>query len=716
MVMIHRIILLSFLFFSGCARDNVNPADYADDHGVRPNQFTLKSETYMLTMEDKAFVSGINDVGLLVSKNAPWLQDIHVGSVIVNTASDPGDTLAYFRRVTEVKELPNNMALRTEDVPLHEAFSRYIIDSRSGEYIYTRTNLFPVTIECKPPALMGWVGLSVGTIPNIEGSISFDVDSTYFTAQWDSAGTIPFKMDMRITQLRFSLSGDILFKGKIAIGPTIDISDKPIPILPIAETGLTLYASPKANFKLKVGGEIKSPTLTITSGPHNFSFSYDESNIGNPLSYDIKTNLVPMTLTTHDWEVKGSGVAEAQVGTDIFMGVTGLPKLAKVGIFAFGYTSASASQKGDFTDLQPRVSFDANLGIGAKLFAELSFLANENSYNPSDEWINASGKLESPDFKFEITKWHLDNMNTCDKYNEVVMFTDNLETNNEIVLSVDCPGCTGSGFKVFINDTPVLEGQSFPYDESSFIPLPPGLEILNSVAIQDDSMAGCYLKDEFLDPGLFSSNCVKFTDERDGNEYCSVQIGTQTWMGENLRYKGDGSIGHWYLDEATPDTLLFGRLYTFSETLAGEEANTTFGNRVVRGICPQGWHIPSSSEWSTLINYHNGVNLAGRKLKINNRTIWPYSELDPASTFNAVSAGEYYPWFNGDLRGPNSGNRFNKTIFWTSNRGQYPNGSTAPSIVEITLDDFIIVGTAQQVQGNFGSIEQIGYSCRCIKD
>lgn len=712
-----RILIVAIILIAGCARDTVDPLDYEDDHGIRPNQFTLKSETYLMTTDDKSFVNGINETGLLVSKNAPFLAGIHVGSVLVNTASSPGDSIAYYRRVTEILDFPNNTGLRTEDVGLHEAFSRYIIDSRSSEFIFTRTNLFPVTIECKPPALMGWVGLSLGTVPNIEGSITFDADSTFFTAQYDSAGILPFKMNMQLKDLRFNLSGDILFKGKIAIGPTIDITAGPVTVFPIAETGLTLYVNPKANFKLKVGGEIHSPQLTLTSGPHNFSFGYDESNIGDPVTYHIDPKIVPTVLFTEDWSAKGGGSAEVQVGTDVFIGITGLPKVAKAGIFGFGYTSATASQKGDFTDLQPRVSFDADAGIGAKIFAELSFLADEKKFNPTDDWLSATGKLESPDFKYAITKWHLDNMNTCDKYNSVLMFTENLQTNNEIVLSVDCPGCKGTGFKVFINDEPVMGGSLFPYDQSAIIPLPPGLELLNSVAIQDDSLDGCYLKDEFLDPDLFTSNCVKFTDPRDGNEYCSVQIGTQTWMAENLRYNAGGSIGHWYLNEASPDTLLFGRLYTFGETLAGEEANTTFGNRVIRGICPQGWHLPSNTEWNTLIAFNNGVNLAGKKLKINSSTIWPYADLYPSSTFNAVSAGEYYPWFeSGNLSGPISGNRFSKTTFWTSNRGMYPNGEQPPSIVEITSDNLIIVGAASQNQGNFGSIEQIGYSCRCIKD
>lgn len=181
--MFNRFLLLIALLVFACSRETVDPLDYADDHAIRPNQFTLKSETYVLTAEDKADIRGINEMGLLVSKTSPWLSGIKVGSVLVNTASDPGDTLAYFRRVIEIQDLANNMALRTENVNLHEAFSRYIIDSRSTEYIYTRTEIFPVTVQCTPAGLSNWIGLTVGATPDITGTISFDKDSTFFTAQ-----------------------------------------------------------------------------------------------------------------------------------------------------------------------------------------------------------------------------------------------------------------------------------------------------------------------------------------------------------------------------------------------------------------------------------------------------------------------------------------------------------------------------------------------------
>src|SRR5690606_40683702 len=58
--------------------------------------------------------------------------------------------------------LSNNIALRTEDVNLPDAFSRYIIDSRSTVSIIQRNPTFPVVVECSPEKLDGWLGLSLG--------------------------------------------------------------------------------------------------------------------------------------------------------------------------------------------------------------------------------------------------------------------------------------------------------------------------------------------------------------------------------------------------------------------------------------------------------------------------------------------------------------------------------------------------------------------------
>jgi uncharacterized protein (TIGR02145 family) len=129
------------------------------------------------------------------------------------------------------------------------------------------------------------------------------------------------------------------------------------------------------------------------------------------------------------------------------------------------------------------------------------------------------------------------------------------------------------------------------------------------------------------------------TDSRDSKVYKTVKIGTQTWMAENLTFAGtsEAQVGVWYNNSADSGAK-YGRLYMWSEVMAGHASSTTSPSGV-QGVCPNGWHVPSDTEWSILTTYIGGESSAGTKLK--STSGW-YSSENGADTygFRVLPAGD----------------------------------------------------------------------------
>lgn len=83
------------------------------------------------------------------------------------------------------------------------------------------------------------------------------------------------------------------------------------------------------------------------------------------------------------------------------------------------------------------------------------------------------------------------------------------------------------------------------------------------------------------------------TDERDGKTYKTVEIDGSEWMSENLNYQVRGSFCY---DDQPENCEKYGRIYTWPHLAVNTKS------KYPQGICPDGWHIPSDSEWTKIDN------------------------------------------------------------------------------------------------------------------
>lgn len=102
------------------------------------------------------------------------------------------------------------------------------------------------------------------------------------------------------------------------------------------------------------------------------------------------------------------------------------------------------------------------------------------------------------------------------------------------------------------------------------------------------------------------------TRETPAKTYRTVKIGSQTWMAENLNYKVNDKKSSWCYGNNPANCEITGRLYTWNAAVGRNEEDCdddkTCGiNEPVKGVCPNGWHLPSKSEWETLVNYTNST-------------------------------------------------------------------------------------------------------------
>lgn len=215
----------------------------------------------------------------------------------------------------------------------------------------------------------------------------------------------------------------------------------------------------------------------------------------------------------------------------------------------------------------------------------------------------------------------------------------------------------------------------------------------------------------------------------EGNSYSTVIIGQQEWMAENLRtaiYSDGTAIPFVTGDEDWWETKDGAYCWYNNDPDMSEAYGALYNGYAVstEKLCPAGWHVPSDTEWSQLVNYlHEEIGIPA-----------DYSEHGPGNVLkscrqvdsplgNDCDATQHPRWEKHTLHYGTDNFGFsalpggNRMSFGSFHRlGEH---ARFWSSTEYSLGNFLWYWTLSYENGGFGNLfahKDVGFSVRCVRD
>ena len=459
---------------------------------------------------------------------------------------------------------------------------------------------------------------------------------------------------------------------------------------------------------LSVGGGIKA-----TFGPQLNIFPYGNKDVFNGYSYfNLFDELKVDFLKTPLWQDWVGIETNAGLKSKWFDFDKKLPIVAEYRMLLKQATDQIKSVEpleGEWGD---------TITVKGKGFGNIRGL-NYISIIASESFLDSYQAIDYPAWSDKEVKFILPN-NLPFKPVKIVMNIDGIWTELKDftvnqpkipVITEITPDSGEAGFDIYI------KGKYFrAFQDSSFVSFN-GLRswVYN---LWSDSLISCVVPYDtktgklWIDKKGLKSNQVDFTFIP--NLSGKIKIGEQIWMDKNLNtdhYRNGDLIpqvqnevqwknlttGAWcYYNNDSANGAIYGKLYNW------------YAVNDPRGLAPDGWHVPSDSEWVDLYNYIRIIFprcFPGQKMKETGTEHWKYTSLSVTNEtgFTALPGGLRTNWFDSYIFKWINENSF----FWTSTpRSDMPNKEAMSRYIYTIMDDLSIDSNTLNT----------GLSVRCLKD
>jgi uncharacterized protein (TIGR02145 family) len=169
-------------------------------------------------------------------------------------------------------------------------------------------------------------------------------------------------------------------------------------------------------------------------------------------------------------------------------------------------------------------------------------------------------------------------------------------------------------------------------------------------------------------------------------------------MAENLNYAAPTSICY---DNIASNCNVYGKLYDWNTLMAGAGSSNSNPSKV-QGVCPNGWHVPSSAEFSVLVETLGGAAIAGGAMK----SVTGWGSLNTGATnssgFSAIPAGYAIALGSPGVTSSGAG------IYASFGSSTIGNGNGTQAVYQMS--------NGEQSVGYVDGLLNEGNSCRCVKD